>query len=212
MNRSLMQTFSLAGMRLSGLRIKGLGTLCVAFIALFLILAPQAGAQDNATISGTVADNTGAMLPSASIALTNIGTGQTRETTANSVGAFRFGNVGVGTYTLTATATGFQKFVRTGIVVNVAQSLEENVALTVGSQAQTVTVEADALQVQTETSEISTLISGEQVRQLATNGRNVVQLAALGMGVSSTLPAFGGIDALTSSNAISFNGQRQSHN
>jgi hypothetical protein len=212
MNRSLMQTFSVAGMRLAGQRLRGLGVLCVAFIALFLTLAPQAGAQDNATISGTVADNTGAMLPNTTIALTNIATSQTRDTTANSVGSFRFGNVGVGTYTLTATAPGFQKFVRTGIVVNVAQSLEENVALTVGSQAQTVTVEADALQVQTETSEISTLISGEQVRQLATNGRNVVQLAALGMGVSSTLPAFGGIDALTSSNAISFNGQRQSHN
>ncbi|MBW8870480.1 MAG: hypothetical protein JF563_06855, partial [Acidobacteriales bacterium] len=78
--------------------------------------------------------------------------------------------------------------------------------------AQSVTVEAQALQVQTETSEISTLISGEQVRQLATNGRNVVQLAALGLGVSNQLASFGGIDALTSSNALSFNGQRVAHN
>ena len=84
--------------------------------------------------------------------------------------------------------------------MNVAQTLEENVTLSVGSQAQTVTVEANALQVQTETSEVSTLISGEQVRQLATNGRNVVQLAALGLGVSNNLPSFGGIDALTSAN------------
>ncbi|HZL53207.1 MAG TPA: TonB-dependent receptor [Terracidiphilus sp.] len=212
MNRSLMQTFSVAGMRLASPRIKGFGVLCVAFIALFLTLAPQAGAQDNATISGTVADNTGAMLPNATIALTNIATSQTRETTANSVGAFHFGNVGAGTYTLSATATGFQKFTRTGIIVNVAQTLEENATLTIGSQAQTVTVEADALQVQTETSEVSTLISGEQVRQLATNGRNVVQLAALGLGVSNNLPAFGGIDALTSANGISFNGQRPTHN
>lgn len=212
MNRSLMQTFSVVRMQLAGQRLRGLGVLCIAFVALALVLAPQAGAQDNATISGTVADNTGALLPNATIAITNIATTQTRDTTANSVGSFRFGNVGVGTYTLTATASGFQKFVRTGIVVNVAQSLEENVALTVGSQEQTITIEADALQVQTETSEISTLISGEQVRQLATNGRNVVGLAALGLGVSSTLPAFGGIDALTSSNAISFNGQRQTHN
>ena len=212
MNRSLMQTFSVAGMHLAGQRLRGLGVLCVAFVALALVLAPQAGAQDNATITGSVADNTGAMLPNAAVSLSNIATGQTRDTTANSVGAYNFVNVGVGTYTLTVTATGFQKFVRTGIVVNVAQAREENVSLTVGSQAQTVTVEANALQVQTETSEISTLISGEQVRQLATNGRNVVGLAALGLGVSSTLPAFGGIDALTSSNAISFNGQRQTHN
>jgi len=110
MNRSLMQTFSVAGMHLAGQRLRGLGVLCVAFVALALVLAPQAGAQDNATISGTVADNTGALLPNATIAITNIATTQTRDTTANSVGAFHFGNVGAGTYTLSATATGFQKF------------------------------------------------------------------------------------------------------
>ena len=212
MNRSLMQTFSVAWIRLACSRVMGLGSLCVALIALLLILAPRAGAQDNATITGTVADTSGAVVSNTAIALTNTATSQTRETTANSVGAYRFGNVGYGTYTLTATAPGFQKFIRTGIMVNVAQTLEENVTFTVGSQTQTITVEANALQVQTETSEISTLISGEQVNQLATNGRNVVGLAALGLGVSSTLPAFGGIDALTSSNAISFNGQRQTHN
>jgi hypothetical protein len=97
-------------------------------------------------------------------------------------------------------------------VVNVAQTLEENITLPVGSQGQTITVEADALQVQTESSEVSTLISGEQVSQLATNGRNVTQLAALGLGVSSNMPAFGGVNALTSSNGISFNGTRSSHN
>jgi hypothetical protein len=96
--------------------------------------------------------------------------------------------------------------------VNVAQTVESNASLAVGNASQTVSVEADALQVQTETSEVSTLISGEQVRQLATNGRNVVQLAALGLGVSNNLPSFGGIDALTSANGISFNGQRNTHN
>jgi hypothetical protein len=181
-------------------------------MALLLVLAPRAWAQDNANINGSVADNSGAMVANAAVSITNIATGQTREATANSVGAFHFGNVGVGTYTLTATATGFQKFTRTGIVVNVAQTVEANATLTVGSQEQTVTVEANALQVQTETSEVSTLISGEQVRQLATNGRNVVQLAALGLGVTNNLPAFGGIDALTSANGISFNGQRPTHN
>jgi len=68
------------------------------------------------------------------------------------------------------------------------------------------------LQVQSETSEVSTLISGQQVSKLATNGRNIVQLAALGLGVSNNLPSFGGIDALTSANGISFNGTRSTHN
>ena len=71
---------------------------------------------------------------------------------------------------------------------------------------------ADSLQVQTETSEVSTLISGQQVSELSTNGRNITSLAALGLGVSNNLPQYGGVDALTSSNAITFNGTRQTHN
>jgi hypothetical protein len=153
-------------------------TACFTFIALLLLLAPGAWGQDNATITGTVADSTGALIPNAAISLTNPATNQSRSATSNTAGAFRFANVGVGTYTLAASAPGFQKFSRTGIVVNVAQTLEENITLPVGSQGQTITVEADALQVQTESSEVSTLISGEQVSQLATNGRNVTQLAA----------------------------------
>ena len=188
------------------------GVLWLALIAMLLVLTPRGWGQANSTVTGSVADTTGAMVPNATITLTNTATSQTRETTANSVGEYQFPAVDVGNYTLTVTAPGFQKYTKTGIVVNVAQTREENVALSVGSQAQTVTVAANALQVQTETSEISTLISGEQVRQLATNGRNVVQLAALGLGVSNNLPSFGGIDALTSANGISFNGQRTTHN
>ena len=97
-------------------------------------------------------------------------------------------------------------------MVNVAQTVEADAALAVGSQAQTVTVAADALQVQTETSEVSTLISGQQVEEIATNGRNFTALAALGLGVSNNLPSFSGVNALTSSNGISFNGTRQTHN
>ena len=81
-----------------------------------------------------------------------------------------------------------------------------------GNAAQTVTVQADALQVQSETSELSTLITGQQVTQLATNGRNVTALAALGLGVSTDLPAFSGVAGLTSANGISFNGTRTTHN
>ena len=185
----------------------------LAIAAALLFFAPAAmHAQDNATITGTVADASGAVVPNAALSLENPATGQTRETKSNEAGAFRFANIAVGTYTLSATASGFQKSTRTGIVVNVAQTVAADMTLTVGSAEQSVTVEAQALQVQSETSEVSTLISGEQVRQLATNGRNVVQLAALGLGVSNQLTSFGGIDALTSSNALSFNGQRTSHN
>jgi len=97
-------------------------------------------------------------------------------------------------------------------VVNSAQTLREDVQLQVGTAGQTVTVQANALQLQTQTGDVSPLISGRQVVQLTTNARNVTQLAALGLGVSNMLQAFGGVNALTSANGISFNGTRASHN
>ena len=184
----------------------------LTMILLLLLSAIPAWCQDNATITGFVNDPSGAVVPNAQITLTNNATNQTRETVSNAAGSFRFANVGVGTYTMAVVAQGFQKYTKTGIVVNVAQTIEQDAVLAVGSQESTVTVTADALQVQTETSEVSTLISGTQVEQLATNGRNITSLAALGLGVSNTLPAFGGVNALTSANGISFNGTRSTHN
>ncbi|HTV05752.1 MAG TPA: carboxypeptidase regulatory-like domain-containing protein [Acidobacteriaceae bacterium] len=183
----------------------------LAIVAMLLMLTPVLRAQE-ATLNGTVTDPSGAVVPNAQITLTNTATHRELQAASNSDGAYRFASVGIGDYTLTAVANGFQKFVKTGITVTVAQTLAEDISLKVGTQAQTVSVRANALQVQSETSEVSTLISGQQVSKLATNGRNIVQLAALGLGVSNNLPSFGGIDALTSANGISFNGTRTTHN
>jgi hypothetical protein len=181
-------------------------------LSMVLLFVPCAWAQENATIVGTVIDASNAVVPNAEITLTNTATSQVRTATSNTSGIYSFVNVGVGQFTLSALAKGFQKYTKTDIVVNTAQTLKEDITLTVGSESQTVTVEADALVLQSETNEVSNLISGAQVTQLATNGRNVVQLAALGMGVSNNLPAFGGVNALTSANGISFNGTRVTHN
>src|SRR3984885_9184424 len=186
--------------------------LLVAAMTAVVLLAPLAWAQENATITGSVLDPTGAVIPNVTITLTNVATGQVRQTASNSAGIYTFANVGVGHFNLQATATGFEKFTRTDIVVNTDQTLKEDVTLTVGNASQTVTVQADALQVQSETSELSTLMTGQQVTQLATNGRNVTALAALGLGVSNNLPAFSGVAGLTSANGISFNGTRSEHN
>lgn len=185
---------------------------CFACISMFPGVTGRAFAQDNATINGTVSDPSGAMVPDAAIRLTDSATGQVRSLVSNSVGAYRFPNLGIGSYTLTVSAPGFQRYTKTNIVVNVAATIEADVSLTVGSQTQTVMVAADALQVQSETSEVSTLISGQQVTELSTNGRNITSLAALGLGVSNNLPQFGGINALTAANGISFDGTRAGHN
>jgi hypothetical protein len=117
----------------------------LVFVALILVLAPAAWSQDNATITGTVTDASGAVVPNASISLTNVATGQVRQSVSNSVGAYRFASAGAGTYNLSATIQGYQKFNKTGIVANVAQTVEQDVVLTIGNQSQTVTVEANAL-------------------------------------------------------------------
>ena len=181
-------------------------------LSMVLLVVPCAWAQENATIVGTVVDASNAVVPNAEITLTNTATSQVRTAVTNTSGIYLFANVGVGQFTLSAAAKGFQKYTKTDIVVNTAQTLQENVALTVGSESQTVTVEADALALQAETNEVSNLITGDQVTQLATNGRNVVSLAALGLGVSNTLPSFGGVNALTAANGLSFSGTRSTHN
>jgi hypothetical protein len=181
-------------------------------LSMVLLLIPCAWAQENATIVGTVVDASNAVIPNADITLTNTATSQVRTSTSNTSGIYLFANVGIGQFTLSAAAKGFQKYTKTDIVVNTAQTLKEDITLTVGSETQTVTVEADALALQAETNEVSNLITGDQVTQLATNGRNVVSLAALGMGVSNTLPAFGGVNALTAANGLSFSGTRSTHN
>src|ERR1039458_10174930 len=180
--------------------------------ALVLGLTQGAWAQENATISGTVLDPSGAVVPNIGITLTNPATGQVRQTTSNSSGAYLFANVGIGHFTLDASVPGFQKYVKTNIVVNVDQTLEENITLTIGSTGQTVTVQAEALQVQTETNEVSILISAAQVSQLATNGRNISALETLGLGVSSNVPDFNGVVAVGAGSGISFNGTRSAHN
>ncbi len=187
-------------------------SMLTALLCAVLLLGPAALAQENASITGTITDPSGAVVPNANITVTNTATGQTQNTQSNSSGLYNLPGLGVGNFTLTAAIPGFERYTRTNIVLNTAQTLKEDVALTVGSEGQTVSVKADALQVQTETNELSNLISGQQVTQLATNGRNVTALAALGLGVSNNLPSFGGVNALTSANGLSFNGTRVSHN
>ncbi|CAN5507986.1 hypothetical protein BH10ACI4_BH10ACI4_10750 [soil metagenome] len=183
-----------------------------ALMALTFLLVSFAHAQENATLTGTVVDPTNAVVGNARITLTNPETGQVRSTSTNESGLYIFSNVGIGHFNLAISAPGFQRSVKNDIVVNVAQTLREDVTLTIGSETQEVTIQANALQVQADSNELSNLISGQQVTQLATNGRNVTALAALGLGVSNNLPSFGGVNALTSANGLSFNGTRSSHN
>ena len=97
-------------------------------------------------------------------------------------------------------------------MVNVSATFRQDVKLTVGAESQTVTVSADALTVQTDSNVVSTLISSEQISEIATENRNFAALASLGLGVSSALPDSNTPTSVAASFTLSINGLRQSHN
>jgi len=182
-------------------------------VLVFLLFAGLAlKAQQNSEIVGTVTDQTGAAVPGATLALTQKETGFVYNATSNGTGAYTFNGLNVGNYDLKVTAKGFEAYLKTGLPLNVSETLAADVKLTIGAETVEVSVSADALQVQTESNEVSTLISGEQVTSIATENRNFTALAALGLGVSSNLPSNNPPTASASSASISVNGLRQSHN
>jgi len=185
----------------------------VFLLSLVMLLVCMAGhGQQNSTITGTVLDKNGAAIPGAEVTLTQQQTGFVSKTVSNDSGNFTFNGLNVGTYDLKASAKGFNAYVEKGIVVNVSQTTRVDAALTVGSVDQTVTVQSDVLQVQTDSNVVSTLVSEEQITEIATENRNFAALVALGLGVSSTLPDNNTPTSIGSSASISVNGLRQSHN
>jgi len=185
----------------------------IFLLPLVLLLACLSGhAQQNSTITGTVLDKGGASIPGAEVTLTQEQTGFVSKAVSNDSGNFTFNGLNVGTYDLKASAKGFDLFVEKGIVVNVSQTSRVDATLTVGGVDQTVTVQSDVMQVQTDSNVVSTLVSEQQITEIATENRNFASLVALGLGVSSTLPDNNTPTSVGASSNISVNGLRQSHN
>jgi hypothetical protein len=185
----------------------------LGLLALFIVLAcVGAFAQANSELTGIVTDQTGAVVPGATLVLTDPATGTSQTTTSGSTGLFVFSGLNPANYDLKVTVKGFQSYAQHGIVVNVSSTARSDVKLTVGAESQTVTVEANALAVQSDSNVVSTLISSEQISQIATENRNFAALATLGMGVSSNLPDSNTPTSVAASFTIQVNGLRQSHN
>jgi hypothetical protein len=176
------------------------------------MLIPAAYGQATASIVGTVTDATGAAVPGAKIQITNTDTGLVRALDANATGNYSARELSIGHYNVRVEAPGFKAFERTGISLSVNDMLRADASLQLGEARESVTVEANAIQVQSDSNEVSQTITDVQVAQLATNGRNVLQLAALVAGAASTMPDFDTPMAQTQNRNISFNGQRSDHN
>ncbi|HKF50445.1 MAG TPA: carboxypeptidase regulatory-like domain-containing protein [Terracidiphilus sp.] len=184
-------------------------SLCVL---LFVLACVGLNAQANSELTGIVTDQTGAVVPGAKLILTDPATGSTRTTESGATGLYDFNGLNPANYNMKVSAKGFEAYEQNGIVVNVSMTFRQDVKLTVGAESQTVTVSADSLTVQTDSNVVSTLISSEQISEIATENRNFAALAALGLGVSSMLPDNNTPTSVASNFQISVNGLRQGHN
>ena len=186
----------------------------VFILSLLLFAGVKLHAQANSSITGTVSDKEGAAIPNAHVTATDTATGFTSSTDTNTAGIYNLPGLNVGVYDLKVTANGFQTSVQKGLQVNVSQVLHADVTLSVGSVSETVTVSANALTVQADSNVVSTLISAEQISEIATQNRNFAALAAIGLGASSLMPDNNtpSSGAGGSSFNLSINGLRQSHN
>jgi hypothetical protein len=141
------------------------------------------------TLVGTVRDSSGAVVSGATVTITDPTKNNivVRNITANDNGEFTAPNLQSGIYQVTVEAANFKKAVQTDIKLDVGQRRAVDIVLEAGNISETVSVEADPVAVDLQSAANSTVISGDQVRELSINNRNFTQLVALSPGVSSDL-------------------------
>jgi len=178
-----------------------------------LVFFSTAFAQDTATLTGAVRDNTGAVIAGASVEIKNTATGTVREVKTNSAGEYVAAALGPGQYNITVTAAGFRKYQAEGVILRVAQNARIDVTMQIGSIHEQVVVSGEALaQVNTESSELGGTITGKELLQLQLNGRNFTQLITLVPGVSNQTGQDEGVVGAEGSISYSVNGGRTEYN
>jgi hypothetical protein len=161
--------------------------LWIAFLAAIVVLAltPTAGWSQNVygTITGTVTDTSGAAVAKAAVTLTNLDNAQKRNIETDSSGNYTFVNILPGRYKLEGEKTGFKKFVREPIVVQIESGLRVDVSLQVGAQTETVEVSGEAPFLQPETTSLGQVVEQRTLTEMPLNGRNPLALVGLAPGV-----------------------------
>jgi hypothetical protein len=191
--------------RLSGIMLS------IALLALFSGAASDARAQGlTGQITGVVTDSGGGVLPGASVVLKNAGTNSTRETVTGSDGAFVFPDLLAGKYDITVTVSGFKTYEQKGISLASTERVAlRAISLEVGGVAETVTVQAEAVTVQTTNGARSGLITRENIDDIALKGRDFAAMLKLLPGVIDTsareAPGWGSMQNLQINGRSSFN-------
>src|SRR5277367_3372528 len=154
-----------------------------ASVLLALLFCLGAVAQPTGTITGTVADESGAVVPNATVTIANKATGFTRSATTNAEGSFSATALPAGDYEVKAEVAGFRTLVRPA-TVQVGETTQVNMPMTLGQTQEVVTVEAAGAQMNYESNAVQGVISRASVQDLPLNGRSFMQLAVLEPGVT----------------------------
>ena len=159
-----------------------------AVIALLGLVIPGAlpAQVTTTTLFGRVTDSTGAAIAQAQVTATNTDTNSTRTEKTNTEGEYRMELLPVGNYSLEVNTTGFKKFVRTGVVLELNVPSRVDVAMELGEFAQTVTVTGGAPQINTSSAEIGRSIENDEIANLPLVNRNAYQLLELTPGVQNS--------------------------
>ncbi|MGA7351681.1 MAG: carboxypeptidase-like regulatory domain-containing protein [Acidobacteriaceae bacterium] len=170
-------------------------------VCLLLSPAPSLLAQNTfAALHGTVTDTSGAVIPNASVVVRNTGTNISAQTKTDDKGYYVFPQLAASTflngapastYTVTISATGFQQYQATGLVLNLNDNKDVDASLKVGSSATTVQVQTSAVQVQTSDTQLSTEVTASEIEDMPLLGRDVVQLQKTAPGVAEMSDRFG---------------------
>jgi hypothetical protein len=153
-------------------------------ILLLTVTTGTASAQlTSGTITGTVTDESQALIPGVDVTVTNPATGLTRDLVTNEVGRYEAPNLPIGTYEVTAALPGFGTAIRQGVALTVGRTAVIDIVLQVGQVAQTIEVQADALMVETTQATVAHLIDQLEVENLPLVNRDLTQLAFLQPGI-----------------------------
>jgi len=155
-------------------------------VAVFLALTLSAAAQvQHGVLTGTVTDQTGAVVPGAEVKATHIDVAKVYTTTTGPAGVYRLSELPVGRYKVEISAEGFRTAVVADIPVNVGAINRVDLQLEVGARAEVITVEAGVAMIQTETGQLAEQVVGRQIQDLPLNGRNVYDLIQLAPGAAN---------------------------
>src|SRR5437588_3824323 len=158
-----------------------------AFVYGFVFSAIAVAQVTTGTISGTVTDSTGAVLPGVTVTLTAIEKGISRTVVTDEGGRYRAAELALGSYQIATALPGFQSVTRSGITLTVGREAVVDFALQVGALADKIEVTEEAPLVQTANATVAALVDERAMRELPLNGRSFADLTAIQPGVTSNL-------------------------